>query len=203
MEQRQQLTNNEPRHDASVSTPSARMRALARELVNDDGWSQQKVATLLDRSQGWVSQLLAGTIASVEADTIDRAVHGLGLDANFFTKRSLGANESYKAHRRTSADEETRLVVDELPGLEEYERGAGRLADDERRHVLGLASNDGPDVFDEAQVHIEVEAYRRRKRRREQGLKLGATGRPRDPENVVEQKPPASKGQGKKGKGKR
>lgn len=164
------------------------MRALLRELIAD-GWSQQKVAALLDRSQGWVSQVVAGTIVSVEADTIDRAVHGLDLDANYFTRKTLGADESYKAHRRRAAhveydDEapsphfEAFLKITNLDALgvtpDELEhvrrapfRGGARSPLDYQRALLALLKLDDlpqPAGFAEAQARAKAHKDSKRKK---------------------------------------
>lgn len=145
----------------------------------DHGWKAE-----LGRQLGVSGQFL-GYIENGEReaglDAVELAISRLGIAPEYFHSTRLGADPD---HRRFLARRgETRVVLDELPGLAAYEQEHGKVADDEREHVLGLAASEGPDVFDLYQVTLEIEAYRRRRRRAAAGQ---LRERPVDPENEPE-----------------
>jgi transcriptional regulator with XRE-family HTH domain len=75
-----------------------RTRVLLQQL--SENHSQAEIGRKLMRSQGWVSQVLNGSINAIEHSVIERAVRWLGLDANFFTDPTLGPSPRYTDHLR-------------------------------------------------------------------------------------------------------
>lgn len=60
-----------------------RVRLLIEHL-KEEGRTQEDIATVFGRSQGWVSQVVAGQIREVKSETTRTAIAKLKLDPTFF-----------------------------------------------------------------------------------------------------------------------
>lgn len=123
----------------------ARMVALIEELRRE-GRSQAEIGKIFGRSQGWVSQVLAGTIKASLETAREAARDKLRLDDRFFTDpRARGM--SYKPWVGGSPFESTETRRDDLPSpYPEFERAIAdeNVVDlDVLRMVRGVRFGDG------------------------------------------------------------
>jgi transcriptional regulator with XRE-family HTH domain len=157
----QQRTDISRLHNGPVSTPVINRVRLLIEHLQREGRTQEDIASIFGRSQGWVSQVVAGTIREVKSEPTRTAIAKLRLSPSFFT--GTGPVEDYLG-TRTERDEDLSPYAEVEAYLSE-ENAAERppVSEDHAREIRAVRYSGEVTVGMAASFHRELIARDRGK----------------------------------------